>query len=406
MVEARTSVDSEGDAQRAVSWLKLSLQLLAAAIGVLVVLWLVSRATPAQRAIATPVQSQPGVQNLDFGKPPTGVPLFFYSDSRQPSWLQASDWTGRVRGTVRRAPGDGVFPLYASPDGSSVVVGQTVYQTNGHKVPAWQSGQGLPVWADDSLHMCGLAASATPLGSGPGPQVIQTLAIGHEPTIVGPVGSPGALTEPEIVACSWRTNRLLLVQHAQPMGIERYWLLGLPSGTPLFDQALSGTGATQYSQLVPSADARYVAVTVAQTKPTGPSVVSGAIRDAATGTVLARLADGVVVRRFSADGQAVLAVDARSSHPSIINWHTGKVLWRLSPRDLADPRELVMDAVVNPNRVGFVLAFRRPPSGSCPNGAETCTIANATPDQELMLVGANGNQRIIAQHVALVGTGY
>jgi hypothetical protein len=94
-------MDGEDDAPPSVGRLTLSLQLLAAAIGFLVILWLVNRVAPSQRPTANPSPTQSTVAYMDFRKFPRGVPLFYYIDSREPGWLQASDWTGRVRGTRR-----------------------------------------------------------------------------------------------------------------------------------------------------------------------------------------------------------------------------------------------------------------------------------------------------------------
>ena len=203
---------------------KVALQLLAAAIGVFVAFSLVSRAAgPSGGALARIVPTQSTGPNLDFGTAPSGVPVFYYVDPRQPSWLVASDWLGKPRGTVKRSPDDGVFPLYASPDGSRVVVGQTIYQ-HGRRLAAWQTGQGLAVWADDSRHMCGFAAAGIGAGRSADSEVLQTWLVGQDPTTVAPIGSASPRAGAEVLACSIRTNRVLAVFRGPTGGTAEYWL--------------------------------------------------------------------------------------------------------------------------------------------------------------------------------------
>ena len=343
------------------------------------------------------------VPNLDFGSPPGNVPLFYYADARQPSWLLASDWTGKPRGTVKRSPDDGVFPLYASADGSSVVVGSTVYGPAGRKVPAWQSGQGFPVWADDSHHMCGFRGQPNAPSPPSDTTNIQVWLPGEQPVQVGPVtGRAGSL---EVAACSFQTNRVLVVERGPELGIRRWTVVALPDGRILHDQPPSVTGS-QYLELVPSANGRYVSLMVMEPGPAGASTISSTIQDAATGAVLADLGRGVRVAKFSSDGAAILTLGPAPNDYSVTQWRTGKVVWTLSRKALADPHEVLQTMLTRPRGLGFVLAFWRPQGDSCAGGAPRCTSAEASPQEELLLVDSNGRQRIIARHVTLVSAGY
>jgi len=210
----------------------------------------------------------------------------------------------------------------------------------------------------------------------------------------------------EVVACSFRTNRVPVVQQGPAPGIHEYWLVGLPAGTPIHHEVLPGAVGTSYTELVASPDARYVAEVLMQQTPSGPLPLSASIHDAASGAALARLDAGKSVVKFSADGESVLVADSKTNNVSVVGWRTGRALWTLTAKDLANPHEVLMTSIAKPGGGGFVLAFWLPQNGSCPGGARTCTTADANPIQELLLVGGDGSRRIVAPHVTLVGTGW
>src|SRR3982074_2672710 len=72
-----------------------------------------------------PAQPPPSGER-DYGPPPQGVALIYVIDPRNYAWLQAYDWQGNPRGTVKLAPPFDAQSrsIRMAPDGSAFLVDQ------------------------------------------------------------------------------------------------------------------------------------------------------------------------------------------------------------------------------------------------------------------------------------------
>ena len=319
--------------------------------------------------VASPVVSAP--PEPDYGPPPAGVPVFYYIDPRQPTWLVATDWAGKPRGTIRlSAVGSGKrgFPS-ASADGSRILVGGRVYDTGGHDLGAVGPESESPSWADDNRHLCGMSPEFSD-GVATVPQRLFTVLPGQGRLPVAVVGQAGSQAGGRVAACSFATGTAVAVQAYNDVASE-WWLVALQGGRVLHHQVYRGestspAASSDLVRLVVSRDARMVAenhaiVNYGTGKPAqaAPTV----IRDSRTGRVLGTLPDGAEVISFSADGSQVLVGGPGTPGLAVRNSLTGAVVFSLKPSDLPDPADGTGDfSAVRPDRPGFAVALQRTPA--------------------------------------------
>ena len=270
---------------------------------------------------------------------PAGAPgdIIYVQDLNAPRMLEM-DWSGKVHGSVSAQGFIG-----ASPDGSRFL------RTTDHiMVEDWRGhslGQlavdpafyGLPTWADDSRHVCGISVSAN-TASGSGSTSLWIGASGETPRIVGPVGKAGS-DPPGIAACSTKNNRAIvtgtLMPHWPPGG-TRYLItsyiqvINLATGTIQYEhqyplgnlggQLETGTRG-DWVLVAVSPDGRYLAES---------GVFNGdtIIREVPTGRQLASVPGSV--GGFSWDGSRVAVSVSVSgiAESRVITWTDQHVIWR------------------------------------------------------------------------------
>jgi hypothetical protein len=265
--------------------------------------------------------------------PPAQPPSLLVSDPVSQG-LTRMDWSGRKLGSI--APSvTGILSLPA-PDGALILVYGTggdlsfVSGTSGETVGrASLPGNSLgvmPIWADDSRHVCD--TRQTPSGT-----VVAVLAIDSAagrieqrtiPVQGLPVGQP-----PIVDACSTRTNRIVLsvftaTRPTMIAGTVR--VLRLTDGMPLFHWDYPAPAP--FANIRVSPDALYLA----GSPPGGTRPARTTVVDLSTGDEIAHV-EGVG-EQFSADDR-YLAVSSFTSEVSVgggtgslVEWSTGRTVWR------------------------------------------------------------------------------
>ena len=264
--------------------------------------------------------------------PPTGVDLIWRTVPGSDTMLQALDWTGHVRGTLRlpqpHAQGDSLTP---SPDGQRIIEG------SGNDAPI-VTAQGAVVgttpdssdtWADDGRHLCGVTAHEDgPSGSS---ERVVFRAVGGPARTVTTMrwgtGNGGAA----LVACS--VSRDLLVVSVS-LGddsaghVVEIKVVRLSTGAVIRDVH---PPAPDWSGNEPRATPGSLQMVTASTdgsllalEPyTGDPVIADSppvqIVDTVSGRVLGH-APGPVWG-FSGDDALV------SSQPGLVDWRTGRTVW-------------------------------------------------------------------------------
>jgi hypothetical protein len=244
------------------------------------------------------------------------------------------DWSGKVRGSVSAQGFIG-----PSPDGSRFLratdhVG--VEDWRGHSLGPLAvdpTFYGLPTWADDSQHVCGISLSPNT-----GTASLWVDGAGEKPRSVGPVGKPGS-DPPGVAACSIKNNRAIvtgtLMPHWPPGG-TRYLItseiqvVNLSTGTIEYEHQypvgnlggqLIGTGPRgDWVLVAASPDGRYLAES---------GVFNGKtiIREVTTGREVASLSGSVA--GFSWDGALVAAsvTIGGTMAMQVISWMDQRVVW-------------------------------------------------------------------------------
>jgi hypothetical protein len=156
---------------------------------------------------------------MDYGSPPSGVPLLYVHDPNNTSWLIGYDWSGKPRGTVKLPANLGQDPstVMMTPDGSGFEVGGTYKGGTGVFLDALGqpviSETGTPdvvgaMWADDMMHQCVLTLSPAyvwRLGTQLPGHALSPVAVIARDRRVGQSGL-------SLAACSFQNDRAILTR--------------------------------------------------------------------------------------------------------------------------------------------------------------------------------------------------
>ena len=322
------------------------------------------------------------------GAPPVGTPVIWYSLSSpwlgptEPQRLVAIDWTGAMVGTTYQ-PG----AIQQSSDGSILATrdGQYFDRTGAPVTSGSMSTYPVAVLADDNRSLCEVRGLAN--GGGPGEQWVFTGRIAGPTRQVARAGVMsdvmGARSGFGILACSVLNDRVVLADFGST-GTTGVRVLALSSGRVLYQRSYTGPPTS----LVSSHDGKYLAEMVSTYDSQGqPLTALTLIRRTSDGQVVARL-DKRGVLRFSWDGMRVVTGSsfggAASNDVDLIEWQTGRVLWR-QPADPAAVSGRPVFAIAQPN--GHVMAIA---IGSQPGNGDV---------DQLWLVGADGQATQVVSQV-------
>ena len=237
--------------------------------------------------------------------PPEGVNVFYARDPSNPHALDAFDWNGTRRGVVRFPTWVDISRLRPSPDGSAFMLdpategdyaayfdrgGRTIFETDD---PSFIS----QAWADDSSHVCALAA---------GLLVTRTPGL---PDHVVPGRFPAG--DYTVAGCSLRTETFLL---ASADGVT---MVDLSSGA-----AFAVAGPAPWAV---SLDAAYVAAGGNGSDPVGIWKVSEWRSAEVPGGHVTQLNMTVQPLAFSGDDSLLVAIDASTLVG--IEWRSGRTAW-------------------------------------------------------------------------------
>ena len=251
------------------------------------------------------------------GWPAPGVPVIWYAT--QPPWnptdqrLLAVDWQGNLSGTM--------YPtstlLQQAPDGSSVLTpdGGSIDGTGAAPaaVPAYAS---TVFAADDNRSLCRVGGS--------GALWLETGRLRGAMRRVALVGSTGARVGINILACSVTSDRAVIVDNGMG-GTAAVRVIALTTGRLLYQRSYGGASVA----LMSTRDGRYLAEQTTTFDAQGQVATAfTVIRRTLDGRAMARLDDRRVLR-FSWDGTRVVTVPILSgSDVTLLEWQTGKVIWR------------------------------------------------------------------------------
>ena len=281
----------------------------------------------------------------DYGPPPAGVSLMYLIDPRNDTWLQAYDWHGQPRGTIKlgRPVNVGYPSIFAAPDGSGFVYepeyrgGIEYLDRLGQPIaPGLLPSTALDVawmWADDSRHVCVVKFATT---SGGGWRLVTQLP-GEADRVVAiiPRGSNIAEPAPVLASCSFRNDRAIVLRTGSGDGIgpTRLWVYRISDGKVLSDYTYSNPGSVEI--VIASSDGLLIAEnssrSAAQPGAGAPSTI---IRRASDRSVIATLDPLLKVMAFSGDGSRVLVAVGSGfttgDKPfllSVIDVRTGQATW-------------------------------------------------------------------------------
>ncbi len=300
---------------------------------------------------------------VDYGPPPAGVPLLYVHDPAQASWLIGFDWSGKPRGTVKPPvdldPSTGLSP---APDGSAFQLGGGA--KGGSGIFLDRLGQPMAnadvaantvggTWADDNRHQCLVTLDQRTFVWG-----LSTVLPGEAPRAVAVIARDAGIGQTGIgvVACSVRQNLAVLARTTIWWPTE-LWVVRLSDGKFLAHHEYEGTALVT---VVANVDGTYVAESSANAQGLNPKgAARTTIRRVADWTVVATLDPSFQVLDFTSDGSLVLATTQLDSgqapsHLAIIDWRSGRVVWRY-----VGPESLYR-STVEPDESGFALALRAP----------------------------------------------
>ncbi len=321
---------------RNLQWIAVAV---AAVLGILVVAGLMS--TRLGHRASVPAATPPAGAVKDYGPPPAGVPLMYLIDSRNGAWLQAYDWQGQPRGTVKLALPvvSGYRNVFAAPDGSGFVyqpqgeggvtqhldrlgrpIASVLLPSNGSPYPAWG-------WADDSRHLCVIRFE-----SPSGEWRLLTMLPGEADHLVGII-PPGpnidqaaiSQTAFSLASCSFHNDQAIVVRTTSERPSE-LWVFRISDGKVLSDITYSNPGPV--AAVVASDDGVFIAEMTVEPGAAAPSAI---IRRVSDRSVVASLASVAVVA-FSGDDSLVLVSNRLPHGPdqevSVIDVRSGNALWQ------------------------------------------------------------------------------
>jgi hypothetical protein len=288
--------------------------------------------------------------------------------------LVALDWNGTVVGSLYTTT-----MASQAPDGTRLYLGAGYADQTGTILASPLGLKGGPGFADDSRHVCEMSTATRTLPTGNGEAAwLYTGAIGSPLHRVVQFGQYGGQSAPGIVACSYQSDRAVIVEDVIAWTSE-VRVYALSTGALVYQhQYPSGQVA---SSVVASHDGRYLAE---QT-----NVVNGdtLIRRTSDGTIVARLAGQTVVA-FSWDGSRVItrpALGSTNNHEvRLVDWQRGQILWRQ-----AEPAG---------TGTGFVsISVLARPGGTDVAVGVAADSTGQSPVDQLWLVHANGAATQVAK---------
>jgi hypothetical protein len=249
--------------------------------------------------------------------PAPGVPVIWYAT--QPTWnptgqrLLAVDWQGNLAGTL--------YPtstfLQQAPDGLALLTPDGGYVDGKGAVPAATPAYASTAFAaDDSQSVCKVVGS--------GPLWLETGPLRGATRRVAFVGSTGTRIGVDILACSVTNDRAVIADNGMG-GTAAIRVFALSTGRLLYQRSYGGASVS----LISSRDGRYVAEQTSTFDAQGQVATAFTIiRRTLDGRMVARL-DNRRVLRFSWDGMRVVTVPVfAGTDVTLLDWQTGKVLWR------------------------------------------------------------------------------
>jgi hypothetical protein len=258
---------------------------------------------------------------------PDSQPVMAFVDPDDPAQVDAIPWSGGPAGRTGVHLPDRAAIWLPSPDGSRFLVGLTapeVRDRSGAITGALpRSDKGLPVWADDSRHLC---LTAGPAGATVGPATLELVQPGQPAHSVAQLGRVSGQSQSGLTvrACSMAADVAVVTQDGPIGNAVELWAVRLSSGAVLFHET-PPSGAQGTTMVVASRDGQLIAEMATTCCPT--AVSSTTVRRTSDGAVVGRL-DGRWVSGFSWDGQLVVTSDRNSGGTAqIVRWRTGEVLW-------------------------------------------------------------------------------
>ena len=304
------------------------------------------------------------VPPADYGRPPAGVPVFYVANPAEPDRLQAIDQSGQFVGTIKPTRwldlGIGSNRLAAgpSPDGSRLIVGDSVIDQDGRAVA--DLGGYLEqdvIWSNDGEALCTIGVPQG--GQGPLQGIVKTRLLQGPWTdaLTLTVSSTASQGGPGLAGCSHGADRAL-VKMTAVMWTNDWWLVSL-SGRKVLHH--STFGSESLSGVVTTPDVAYVAENASTVNDPGfPSAPFTVIRSTADGGERARFDKKLQVLAFSNDGNFVLT----RTHPAVgapsvqvIEWRSQKVKWIYQGSQALQSYRALSDT-------DFVLGFANPPDPS------------------------------------------
>jgi hypothetical protein len=171
-------------------------------------------AGPKQPVVTAPPTASPSATSSARSTISASAPLILYLEGSLADGsveLAARTYAGESAGTLVIPPSDTGYDI--APDGSKVLDGDEVIDLQGQVVTEVSgSFPQLPIWSDDSNHLCGVTYQVT--GSQATGTVVEFDMHGRARTVVtlGPIPADGSAWQ--VLACSLSTDRAVIAQEA------------------------------------------------------------------------------------------------------------------------------------------------------------------------------------------------
>ena len=283
------------------------------------------------------------------GAPPADVPVIWYGtnspgSSSDAQRLVAIDWHGDLVGTMYGAYGY----ILQVPDGSALSIKDGTYIDRNGTAFGPSGSPYVGMVADDSQHVCKFA------DAGDGRLSLFTGPLGGPFRRVAVAGSTGYPSGFNILACSVTTDRAVIADDGRA-GVTAIRVIALSSGRVLYQRAYAPSGLSATS----SRDGRFLAEQTSSFDAQGQATGVTVIRRTLDGRIVARL-DNQRVLRFSWDGMRVVTLPVKTGNDvMLVDWQTGKVLWRPAAAPSTDFRPAY--AIAQPNGPAMAIALGSDP---------------------------------------------
>jgi hypothetical protein len=305
----------------------------------------------------------------DYGPPPAGVPLMYLIDPRNNTWLQAYDWQGQPRGTIKfgKPTNDAYGSVFVAPDGSGFRYeprgqgGAIEYLDRlGRPIAPGLFTPAVPddsrIWADDNRHLCALRYA-----SPPDEWRLYTTLPGEADHLVGVIPPTSYIGDPApfLGSCSFRNDRAIVIRTTGSTfdPPSELWVFRISDGKVLSDYKYSTPG--QVEVVIASSDGLLIAEvssrSATQPHAGAPSMI---IRRVSDRSVVATLDPSVKVLGFSGDDSRVLvAIGMSYTTPpgqplplslSVIDLRSGRVTWH--------EQDILMTWMRNPDGPDFAIS--------------------------------------------------